>query len=478
MFKRPFSKYPIIVLALLATAISAFVVYARVSVGSELNLPIFIASIGADEYHPGNSAALHELRDSMARYDSLRLRDIALQDKEIRYYMRTHNVIDNGFDIIARYDVALKAERDSLLRADSVYSCIWSKEWVQRIADPRLNPADPLPGPPPSEGEGVNTPKGLSTRWPLFLENYLSAQSSINPPAKIELSTPSPSDGGGPGWGSAGSAGRGSYLGDTDPWGVPSGFGIDITPGQRMRVGEWRDGKYLGERITYTADRIYGIDISRYQHEQGRKRFSIDWSNLAITSLGKISKKRIEGNVDYPISFIYIKSTEGTNIRNRYFAADYAASRKHGYKTGAYHFFSTKSGGGAQAKFFLNVAKYQKGDFPPVLDVEPSHAQIVKMGGVAKMFHEIRVWLHHVEMAWHVKPVLYISQSFVNRYLPSAPDLMKSYDVWIARYGEYKPDVNLVYWQLSPDGRVRGIKTEVDINVFNGFQKEFEEYNQ
>lgn len=418
MFKRPFSKYPIIVLALLATAISVFVIYARITAGNELNLPMFIASIGADEYRPGNSRALHELRDSMARYDSLRLHDIALQEKEISYYLRTHNVIDNGFDIIARYDVALKAERDSLLRADSVYSCIWSKEMLQRIADPRLNPADPLPGPPPS------------------------------------------------------------YLGDTDPWGVPSGFGIDITPGQRMRVGEWRDGKYLGERITYTADRIYGIDISRYQHEQGRKRFSIDWSNLAITSLGKISKKRIEGNVDYPISFIYIKSTEGTNIRNRYFAADYAASRKHGYKTGAYHFFSTKSGGGAQAKFFLKVAKYQKGDFPPVLDVEPSHAQIVKMGGVAKMFHEIRVWLHQVEMAWHVKPVLYISQSFVNRYLPSAPDLMKSYNVWIARYGEYKPDVNLVYWQLSPDGRVRGIKTEVDINVFNGFQKEFEEYNQ
>ena len=56
--------------------------------------------------------------------------------------------------------------------------------------------------------------------------------------------------------------------------------------------------------------------------------------------------------------------------------------------------------------------------------------------------------------------------------------IKQNYQVWIARYGEYKPDVNLVYWQLSPDGRVRGIKTEVDINVFNGFQKEFEEYNQ
>jgi len=41
--------------------------------------------------------------------------------------------------------------------------------------------------------------------------------------------------------------------------------------------------------------------------------------------------------------------------------------------------------------------------------------------------------------------------------------------VWIARYGEYKPDVNLVYWQLCQDGKVAGIHGPVDINVYNGF---------
>ena len=50
------------------------------------------------------------------------------------------------------------------------------------------------------------------------------------------------------------------------------------------------------------------------------------------------------------------------------------------------------------------------------------------------------------------------------------------YRVWIARYGEYKPDVKLIYWQLSPDGRVRGIHRLVDINVFNGYQDEWNEY--
>ena len=41
---------------------------------------------------------------------------------------------------------------------------------------------------------------------------------------------------------------------------------------------------------------------------------------------------------------------------------------------------------------------------------------------------------------------------------------------------EYKPDIHLIVWQLSPDGRVQGINGEVDINVFNGYQTQFNEF--
>ncbi|MFC2766030.1 MAG: GH25 family lysozyme, partial [Prevotella sp.] len=86
----------------------------------------------------------------------------------------------------------------------------------------------------------------------------------------------------------------------------------------------------------------------------------------------------------------------------------------------------------------------------------------------------VRTWLKVVEETTGRKPVLYISQTFVNKHLPHAPDLKRDYPVWIARYGEYKPDVRLLYWQLSPDGRVSGIRGEVDISVFNGYGKEFD----
>lgn len=92
------------------------------------------------------------------------------------------------------------------------------------------------------------------------------------------------------------------------------------------------------------------------------------------------------------------------------------------------------------------------------------------------LFARVRTWLRLVERATGVKPILYISQMFVNRYLPLAPDLKRDYLVWIARYGEYKPDIHLVYWQLCPDGRVAGIRGTVDINVFNGYQNAFDKF--
>ena len=197
---------------------------------------------------------------------------------------------------------------------------------------------------------------------------------------------------------------------------------------------------------------------------------------MRITNLGKLSRKRIAGAVDYPVSFCYIKSTEGTTIKNRYFRTDYAAARAQGIKCGAYHFFSTRTPGAKQARHFLKYSTFRKGDLPPVLDVEPTCAQIRAMGGPEALFRSVREWIRVVKAATGARPVLYISQSFVNRYLPLAPDLKRDYIVWIARYGEYKPDVRLAYWQLCPDGHVRGITPEVDINVFNGYRNEYEEF--
>lgn len=99
------------------------------------------------------------------------------------------------------------------------------------------------------------------------------------------------------------------------------------------------------------------------------------------------STKQITGQVNYPIAFVYIKSTEGRTVLNPYYRNDYLQAHKHGIRVGTYHFFSTTSSGTEQAQYFLQHSLFTKGDLPAVLDVEPSDEQIAKMGGPAVMFN-------------------------------------------------------------------------------------------
>lgn len=257
--------------------------------------------------------------------------------------------------------------------------------------------------------------------------------------------------------------------------GLRNGFGFSVSPHEMLKCGVWRNGSFKGEQMLYHSRRVYGIDISKYQHIKGRRVYPIDWKRLRITHLGHISNKKVEGEVDYPVSFVYIKSTEGMTVVNPYYARDVVAARRHGYPVGAYHFFSTRPAS-RQAAFFLKKAALKKGDLPPMLDVELTDRQIRAMGGADVLFREMLVWLKAVEHRTGTTPIIYIGQEFVNKYMSSAPDELKSYPVWVARYGEYKPYVHLSYWQLSPDGTVQGIHGDVDIDVFNGTAEQFEEY--
>ena len=406
---------------------------------------------------------LHYLLSHQALHLNKIKKVLKAQRKDIDYYLKTHSVTEYGFDMVQRYSRALTSVTDSVNKAYSLVMSALKAKNVHVELEQQYSIID-------------------STQIKRFVRiGHKEALQRLTERKSPKTTTVR-----------SGIDSLGIYEGSRDSFALPDGFGrflsingefyegewkhgkrtgagFAMIPGKRLQLGEWKDDKYLGERITYYPERIYGIDISRYQHEKGRKRFTIDWSHLRITSLGTYSSKKIEGIVNYPISFIYIKATEGVTIHNKYFNDDYAASRRHGYRTGAYHFFSLKTTGSQQAQNFLANAQYHNGDLPPVLDIEPTDRQIIEAGGIDIVFKNVRAWISSVERKWKVKPILYISQRFVNKYLSSAPDLKRNYDVWIARYGEYKPDVNLVYWQLCQDGKVNGIHGPVDINVYNGF---------
>lgn len=389
--------------------------------------------------------------------DSTRLKAI---QEQLNYFLRTHDVQDEGYDMVAEYAAQLNSplKRKVQKHVFTVYrKGIWKNgRWMKT----------------PKKGFGIgldHSGRLLCGIW----QGDTIVQATVYDTTGVyhgELNRLMTPDGHG-----SYTASDGSYYEGHWDNGLRNGFGFSVDE-QRIRAGEWKHNVYKGERLTYTTERIYGIDISRYQHGHGRKYYPINWKQLRITHLGQLSTKRIHGVCSYPVSFIFIKSTEGTTIRNPHYTKDYLAARSRGFHIGAYHFFSTKSNGELQARHFIRNTLFRKNDLPPVLDVEPSDQQIKSMGGSQVLFRHIRAWLNYVERHTKARPILYVNQMFVNKYLADAPDLKRKYDVWIARYGEYKPDVRLAIWQLSPDGRVRGIHGEVDINVFNGYKAQYEEF--
>lgn len=259
---------------------------------------------------------------------------------------------------------------------------------------------------------------------------------------------------------------------------VRQGFGMYVGAEDVAKCGMWKEGRFQGERMLYTADRVYGIDISRYQHLNRRKRpCNIGWKYLRITHLGRLSRKRVrETSVSYPVSFIYIKATEGATVLNPYYKADRVQASRHGYLQGCYHFFSSAPVE-EQLEWFFRHAEVRPGDLPPMLDLEPTDDYIRRRWGSDDvMFAQVLRWLHAVEQRYGVRPLLYVNQMFIVNHLSKAPEELKAYDLWVARYGEFKPYSHMVYWQISPDGRVSGIQSDVDINVFNGSKEHFQEY--
>ncbi len=412
--------------------------------------------------------------------DSIR-NAILLTEKEIdemSYYLRLHNVMDDGYNLVAQYNTILQQRQELLKRKqkDSASKRIR----IERIAakDRPMTAVKMQNGywkaghyyTGSLKGEGITRDDKGRIVCALWDADTIVKARRIDSLGVYSGQMNYFMEAAGEGTFDAhdGSHYEGLWLA-----GKRHGFGFESSPNHQVRVGHWKKGKFLGEKIRYTSERIYGIDISRHQHDIGRKHYGINWRQVRITSLGR--KHNNEG-LTYPVSFVYIKSTEGTTIRNRYFLKDYMDARNQGIHVGAYHFFSLKSSAIEQATYFVNHTLIRETDFPPVLDVEPSDAQIAQIGGGEELLKRVRQWMEYVERRTGKRPILYINQMFVNKYMVNANDMKQNYNVWIARYGEYKPDVKLVYWQLTPEGRVDGITGPVDINVFNGFQGQFDEF--
>ncbi len=198
--------------------------------------------------------------------------------------------------------------------------------------------------------------------------------------------------------------------------------------------------------------KVHGIDVS---HHQG----TINWKAVKATE-----------KQEYPISFVFMKATEGGDYKDRRFAENFRQAREVGLIRGAYHFYNPNSDPIRQADFYISQVKLEKGDLAPVLDIER------KPRDKAKLQADLVKFLNRLEQHYGVKPIIYTSYKYRARYL-DAPEFAK-YPLWIAHY--YVDSLSYEgpwqFWQHTDYGTVPGIDESVDLNVFNGSLTDIQRY--
>ncbi|NDC78095.1 MAG: glycoside hydrolase family 25 protein, partial [Chitinophagia bacterium] len=145
------------------------------------------------------------------------------------------------------------------------------------------------------------------------------------------------------------------------------------------------------------------------------------------------------------------------------FLRNWSNAARTGMPRGAYHYFMPDRDAAAQAGHFIARVRLQKGDLPPVLDVE-------ERGGIPteKLRKHVRHWLDIVERHYGVRPILYTNVQFYEQVLGGAFD---DYPLWVAHYLRHeRPRIsrNWSLWQFSEQATVSGIRGYVDFNAFQG----------
>ena len=187
---------------------------------------------------------------------------------------------------------------------------------------------------------------------------------------------------------------------------------------------------------------VRGIDVS---HHQG----AVDWG--AVRGGG--------------VTFAFIKASEGTDRRDRRFARNWDYAGRAGVARGAYHFFTFCSPGGLQADNFIAAVAGRFGELPAAADVEFA-GNCRRWESIERIRGELRVFLDQVEAASGRRPVLYFTADAHARVLDG---YFQGYPTWPRSVLFTPADLPVgrwLFWQFADNGRVAGISTPVDMDVF------------
>lgn len=189
-----------------------------------------------------------------------------------------------------------------------------------------------------------------------------------------------------------------------------------------------------------------------------------------------------QGKIDYDA--VIIKATEGKTYINPYCDSEFQEAYKLKKKLGVYHFArNTNNSAEDEANFFIKQTKGYIGKAIPVLDWEDKDTSDVSWA---------LKWLQLVEKAYGCKPMIYMSESVVNRYNWSKV-ANGNYGLWCAKYRDYIADYDwnmasagsapsvkywktIALWQWTSVGRLDGHSGNLDCSIFYGDEAAWDKY--
>jgi lysozyme len=191
-------------------------------------------------------------------------------------------------------------------------------------------------------------------------------------------------------------------------------------------------------------NKAIGFDVSEYQSE-------IDWEQTY--------------HIDeaFELSFVFIRSTAGKDKIDSKFKENWKAAKERQLIRGAYHYYRPNENSIEQAENFIKNVRLQKGDLPPVLDIE----KLPRKQSIDSLKVGLRRWLKKVEKHYKVKPIIYSGESYYTDFLREE---FSEYPLWIANYNFWRNDLedDWQFWQFTEKAQIEGIEGMVDLNVFNG----------
>ena len=187
-----------------------------------------------------------------------------------------------------------------------------------------------------------------------------------------------------------------------------------------------------------------GLDVSEYQGK-------IRW-----TYVDTLENK-------YPLHFVFIRATVGKDRKDRQFNKNWLGAKENKMIRGAYHYYRPNENSIEQAELFIKTVTLQKGDLPPVLDIE----KLPKNQSIENLKLGLKRWLNAVESHYGVKPIIYTGERYYDDFLKEE---FSDYLFWIANYNFYREEIaeDWLFWQFTEKASVPGIKGNVDINIYNG----------